>query len=117
MIPVIPFFILNFVVSVNCRCWAEPYRPEKTADKPIIVDVSGLDMFKELQKTLKPVDFDTSNLPRYAENDKVNTATDAVYVSNNAYAHRKVKFRSPEEEKLLKRIGKQIFRTSVCAKC
>ena len=21
----------------NCRCWAEPYRPEKTADKPMIV--------------------------------------------------------------------------------
>ena len=51
----------------NCRCWAEPYRPEKTADKPMIVDVSGLDMFKELQKTLKPVDFDTSNLPQYLE--------------------------------------------------
>ena len=36
----------------NCRCWAEPYRPEKNEDKPMIVDVSGLDMFKELQKNL-----------------------------------------------------------------
>ena len=26
----------------NCRCWAEPYRPEKYADKTMIVDVSGL---------------------------------------------------------------------------
>ena len=26
----------------NCRCWAEPYRPERYADKPIIVDVSGI---------------------------------------------------------------------------
>lgn len=83
MIPVIPFFILNFVVSVNCRCWAEQYRPEKTADKPIIVDVSGLDMFKELQKTLKPVDFDTSNLPQYAENDKVTTATYATLLQKH----------------------------------
>ena len=68
----------------NCRCWAEPYRPERYKDKPMIVDVSGLDMFKELQKTLKPVDFDTSNLPQYAENDKVNTATDAIFRKNNS---------------------------------
>ena len=26
----------------NCRCWAEPYKPEKYADKPMIVDVSGI---------------------------------------------------------------------------
>lgn len=64
----------------NCRCWAEPYRPERYKDKPMIVDVSGLDMFKELQKTLKPIDFDTSNLPQYAENDKVTTASDAEYI-------------------------------------
>ncbi len=67
----------------NCRCWAEPYRPEKTADKPMIVDVSGLDMFKELQKTLKPVDFDTSNLPRYAENYKVGIKSDAINYNPN----------------------------------
>lgn len=77
----------------NCRCWAEPYRPEKTADKPMIVDVSGLDMFKELQKTLKPVDFDTSNLPRYAENDKVTTATDATFRKNNSSVLTEEKFR------------------------
>ena len=75
----------------------------------MIVDVSGLDMFKELQKTLKPVDLSTKNFPQYAANDKTNTATDAVYTSNSAYTHREVKFRSPEEEKLLKRIGKQII--------
>ena len=74
----------------NCRCWAEPYRPEKTADKPIIVDVIGLDMFKELQKTLKPVDFDTSNLPQYAENDKVTTATDAVYAPSDEFLYAKM---------------------------
>ena len=68
----------------NCRCWAEPYRPERYKDKPMIVDVSGLDMFKELQKTFKPVDFDTSNLPQYAENDKANVATDAIFRKNNS---------------------------------
>ena len=68
----------------NCRCWAEPYRPERYKDKPMIVDVSGLDMFKELQKTFKPVDFDTSNLPQYAENDKANVATDATFRKNNS---------------------------------
>lgn len=92
----------------NCRCWAEPYKPERYADKPMIVDVSGLDMFKELQKTLKPADLNTKNFPQYAANDKTNAATDAVYTSNSTYAHRKVKFRSPEEEKLLKRIAEQI---------
>ncbi|MBR1776713.1 hypothetical protein IJ750_06560 [bacterium] len=71
----------------------------------MIVDLSGLDMFKEL----KPVDFNLRGLPQYAENDKVGIATDAVYKSNYEYAHRKVKFRSSEEEKLLKRIGKQII--------
>ncbi len=68
----------------NCRCWAEPYRPERYKDKPMIVDVSGLDMFKELQKTFKPVDFDTSNLPQYAENDKANMVTDAIFRKNNS---------------------------------
>ena len=93
----------------NCRCWAEPYEPEKYADKPMIIDVSGLDMFKELQKTLKPANLNTKNFPQYAANDKANMASDATYTSNSAYAHRKVEFRSPEEEKLLKRIGKQII--------
>lgn len=67
----------------NCRCWAEPYRPERHNDKPMIVDVSGLEMFKELQKTLKPVDFDTSSLPQYAENDKVTTASDATLLQKH----------------------------------
>ena len=26
----------------NCRCWAEPYKPERYKDKPMIVDVSGI---------------------------------------------------------------------------
>ena len=26
----------------NCRCWAEPYKPERYADKPMIIDVSGI---------------------------------------------------------------------------
>ncbi len=26
----------------NCRCWAEPYKPERYRDKPMIVDVSGI---------------------------------------------------------------------------
>ena len=61
----------------NCRCWAEPYKPERYADKPMIVDVSGLDMFKELQETLKPLDLNPKNFPQYAANDRANTATDA----------------------------------------
>ena len=71
----------------------------------MVIDVSGLDIFKEL----KPVDFTTEGLPQYAANDNKNKASDTVYVFNSEYAHRKVKFRSPEEEKLLKRIGKQII--------
>ena len=69
---------------------AEPYKPEKVEKLGITAKV------------------DLSGLPQYAENDKANTASDAAYTSNSAYTHRKVKFRSPEEEKLLKRIGKQI---------
>lgn len=56
----------------------------------MIVDVSGLDMFKELKKTLKPVDFDTSNLPQYAEKDKVTTATDAVYAPSDEFLYAKM---------------------------
>ena len=89
----------------NCRCWAEPYKPERYADKPMIVDVSGLDMFKDLQKALKPLDLTPKNSPQYAANDKANVASDAVYTSISAYTHRKVKFRSPEEEKLLRHMA------------
>ena len=66
----------------NCRCWAEPYKPERYKNKPMIVDVSGLDMFKELQKTLKPVDLNNKNFPQYAANDKANVATDVLYFKN-----------------------------------
>ena len=76
----------------------------------MIVNVSGLEMFKELQKTLKPVDFSTKNFPQYAANDKAGIAADAVYASNYEYAHRKVKFRSPEEEKLLRHMAKIVVK-------
>ena len=92
----------------NCRCWAEPFEPEKYIDKPMIVDVSGLDMFKELSKALKPDILNTKNSTLYAANDKSNIATDAGYENSDEYPHRKVEFRSPQEEKLLRRIGKQI---------
>ena len=45
----------------NCRCWAEPYKPQKVEKLGITAKV------------------DLSGLPQYAENDKVNVATDAVY--------------------------------------
>ncbi|MBR3661667.1 MAG: hypothetical protein IKN67_00105 [Alphaproteobacteria bacterium] len=89
----------------NCRCWAEPYRPERYADKPMMVDVSGLDMFKDLQKALMPADLSPQNSLQYAANDKAGIAADAVYTSNSAYTHREVKFRSPEEEKLLRHMA------------
>ena len=68
----------------NCRCWAEPYEPERYTDKPVIVDVSGLDMFKELQSEMKPVDFNTKGFPQYAANDKANMASDAIFRKNNS---------------------------------
>ena len=74
----------------NCRCWEEPYKPDKLNITPK-VDLSGL--------------------PQYAENDKVGTKNDAVYDANYEYAHRKVKFRSPEEEKLLRHIAKVIVKS------
>ena len=72
----------------------------------MVIDVSGLDMFKEL----KPVDFTTEGLPQYAANDKSNTTSDAAYDLNYEYAHRKVKFRSPEEEKLLRHMAKIVVK-------
>ena len=67
----------------NCRCWAEPYKPERYADKPMIVDVSGLDMVKELKKTLRPTDnYNAKPLPQYAANDKANMASDILYFKN-----------------------------------
>ena len=47
----------------NCRCWAEPYKPQKVERLGITAKV------------------DLSGLPQYAENDKANVATDAEYVS------------------------------------
>ena len=77
----------------NCRCWAEPYRPERYADKPMMVDVSGLDMFKDLQKALKPLDLTHKNSPQYAANDKANVASDAVYGKNENSILTEDKFR------------------------
>ena len=47
----------------NCRCWAEPYKPQKVEKLGITAKV------------------DLSALPQYAENNKANTASDAEYVS------------------------------------
>lgn len=63
----------------NCRCWAEPYEPEKYKNKQMVVDLGGLDMFKDLQNEMKPVDFNLNGLPQYSENDKAGIATDATY--------------------------------------
>lgn len=86
----------------NCRCWAEPYKPEKSTNKPIKVDMSGLDMFK-LNSNIG-----TGTQTQYAQNDKAKTQNDAIYPSDD-YARRYVHFHSAEEEKLLKRIGAQII--------
>ena len=58
----------------NCRCWAEPYKPEKVAGKQQLVDLSGLDMFKE-QKSKS-----TKALKQYAENDKAGVMSDAINI-------------------------------------
>ena len=68
----------------------------------MVVDVSGLDIFKEPNSA----DLNIKFLPQYAENNQTTTATDAVYASSDEYAHRKVKFRSTEEEKLLRHMAK-----------
>jgi hypothetical protein len=91
------------IITVDAK--AEPYEPEKYDDKPMIIDVSGLDMFKELNKELKSVDLNNKNFILYAANNKANTTSDVGYVSLEAYANRKVKFRSPEEEKLLRHMA------------
>ena len=54
----------------NCRCWAEPYKPERYNDKPMIVDVSGLDMFK---------DNNDKSLTKYAQNDCVGAKSDSTF--------------------------------------
>lgn len=74
----------------NCRCWAEPYKPERYADKPMIIDVSGLSMFKELQKTLKSVDLNNKNFPQYAANDKANVVSDVEYVPTDEFLYAKM---------------------------
>ena len=61
----------------NCRCWAEPYKPEKITDKQQLVDLSGLDMFKE-QKAKN-----TKSIKQYAENDKSGVMSDAVNYNPN----------------------------------
>ena len=66
----------------NCRCRAEPFNPDKHLLNKLVVDVSGLDLFKELAKDLKPIDFNISGLPQYAVNDKANVTRD---VGDNRY--------------------------------
>ena len=56
----------------------------------MIVDVSGLSMFKELQSEMKPADLNTKNFPHYAANDKANMASDATYTSNDEFLYTKM---------------------------
>ena len=57
----------------NCRCWAEPYKPEKIAGKQQLVDLSGLDMFKEHKAK------STKLIKQHGENDKAGIKSDADY--------------------------------------
>ena len=63
----------------NCRCWAEPYVPQKSEHKRLQIDLSGLHPLDEL----KPTKFDSKDATLYAANDKANMASDAVYVSSD----------------------------------
>lgn len=63
----------------NCRCQAEPYKPEKYKKQPMLVDISGLEVYQKIQKELRPMDYNRKSLPQYAANDKTNTASDAIY--------------------------------------
>lgn len=63
----------------NCRCWAEPYKPEKSTNKPIKVDMSGLDMFK-LNSSI-----DTDTQIQYAQNDKAETQSDTNQIDYSLY--------------------------------
>ena len=56
----------------------------------MMVDVSGLDMFKEQQKTLMPADLSPQNSLQYAANDKANVATDAGYVFSDEFLYAKM---------------------------
>ena len=85
---------------------AEPYDEQEYKNKPMVVDVSGLDIFKEPNSA----DLNIKFLPQYADNNKANVASDVKYTSNSAYAHRKVEFRSPEEEKLLRHMAKIVVK-------
>jgi len=70
----------------NCRCWAEPFEVEKM--KRLDIDFSETDcVLFNMQSTASDEDSD-------------------IIIED--YAHRRYIFESPEEEKLLKRIGKQI---------
>ncbi len=57
----------------NCRCWGEPYKPEKVAGKPVSVDMSSLDMFKDVSSNNK-----NKALKKYAENDNAGVKSDAI---------------------------------------
>ena len=54
---------------------AESYDEQEYKKKPMVIDVSGLEMFKEL----KPIDFTTKGFPQYATNNKANTISNVVY--------------------------------------
>ena len=62
----------------NCRCWAEPYVPQKSEHKRLQIDLSGLHPIDEL----KPTKFDTKDVTLYAANDKANVASDVLYFKN-----------------------------------
>ncbi len=62
----------------NCRCWAEPYVPQKSEHKRLKIDLSGLHPIDEL----KPTKFDTKDATLYAANDKTNVASDVLYFKN-----------------------------------
>ena len=58
----------------NCRCWAEPYVPQKSEHKRLQIDLSGLHPLDELKSSK----IDTKGSTLYAANDKANMATDAI---------------------------------------
>ena len=64
----------------NCRCWAEPYVPQKSEHKRLQIDLSGLHPIDEL----KPTKFDSKDATLYAANDKANVASDATIPASSS---------------------------------
>ena len=94
----------------KCRCWAEPYKPERYADKPISSETISDKVIKHLEKDIK---FIKDNIPEFYKYPPIIQDVFIDFQYNTGNCLQFVRFRKWVNAKNLDKLIEESFRPDV----